>query len=123
MSLERRALMALWAGSGIYLSLGGLSVIRAETIGQIGVLAPAWVLIAVLALCGLAALLIRSHSWSLLLLPALLLPLPRAGTPLIDAAGGANSAPSPPTPGFQAIAALLAHPRRVPVLAAGVAAR
>jgi hypothetical protein len=68
--------MALWVGSGIYLSLGGLSVIRAETMDRIGVLAPVWVLVSVLALCGLATLLIRSHGWSLLWLPALLLPLP-----------------------------------------------
>lgn len=68
--------MALLAGSGIYLSLGGLSVLRAETVDRIGVLAPLWVLVVVLGLCGLAALLIRSHRWSLLWLPALLLPLP-----------------------------------------------
>jgi hypothetical protein len=161
MSLGRRALIALWVGSGIYVSLGGLSVIRAETMDRIGVLAPVWVLIAVLALCGLAALLIRSHSWSLLWLPALLLPLPwlplpvpaafllwlgplasviwaalaasavtRAvlplGPPLIDASGdansGANSGPSRRRPWFQAIVALLAHPRRAPVLAASFAA-
>ncbi len=68
--------MALWVGSGIYLSLGGLSVIRAETADRVGVLAPLWVLVVILGLCGLAALLIRSHRWSLLWLPALLLPLP-----------------------------------------------
>jgi hypothetical protein len=82
MSLERRALIALWAGCGIYLSLGGLSVIRAETADRIGVLAPLWVLVVVLGLCGLAALLIRSHRWSLLWLPALLLPLPWLPLPI-----------------------------------------
>jgi hypothetical protein len=76
MSFGRRALVALLAGSGIYLSLGGLSVVRAETADRIGVLAPLWVLVPILGLCGLAALLIRSHRWSLLWLPALLLPLP-----------------------------------------------
>jgi hypothetical protein len=82
MSLGRRALVALLAGSGFYLSLGGLSVIRAETTDRIGVLAPPWVLILVAGLCGLAALLIRSHRWSLLWLPALLLPLPWLPLPI-----------------------------------------
>ena len=76
MSLGRRTLLALWVGSGIYLSLGGLSVIRTGTVDRVGVLAPIWVLLLVVALCGIAALLIRSHNWSLLWLPALLLPLP-----------------------------------------------
>lgn len=76
MSLGRRALVALLVGSGIYLSLGGLSAGGVETADRIGVLAPLWVLFLILAVCGLAALLIRSHRWSLLWLPALLLPLP-----------------------------------------------
>ena len=82
MSLERRALVALLAGSGFYFSLGGLSVFRAETADRIGVLPPLWVLLLVLALCGLAALLIRSHRWSLLWLPALLLALPWLPLPI-----------------------------------------
>jgi hypothetical protein len=76
MSLERRSLLALWVGSGICLSLGGLSVVRAETMERIGVLAPAWTLIVTVAVCCLATLLIRSHGWSLPWLPAVLLPLP-----------------------------------------------
>jgi hypothetical protein len=43
---------------------------------RVGVLAPLWMLLLVVALRGLAALLIRSHNWSLLWLPELSLPLP-----------------------------------------------
>jgi hypothetical protein len=61
MSLEQRSLVAVGAGCGIYRSLGSLSVFRAETLDRIGMLAPLWVLIVSLGLCGLAALLIPSH--------------------------------------------------------------